>query len=199
MPSIIYDINGNDWGLGMDLPGKKLEIIMKNINPLVDARIVKGYILNNIPFNSSVVNAPFSGVELAIMCLPVSQNYNGVHNSYTATYDIPYPNTSINGVPLSTFNGYNLNHRFVKNFTLRPFSAYGDHFVFDVFFFPMVSRSYEATLFVEYEVNGASYNFIHKLHFNGVRYGNVSEIDQTSFDLVFEIDFAGSDGVLMMN
>ena len=135
MPSIIYDINGNDWGLGMDLPGKKLEIIMKNINPLVDARIVKGYILNNIPFNSSVVNAPFSGVELAIMCLPVSQNYNGVHNSYTATYDIPYPNTSINGVPLSTFNGYNLNHRFVKNFTLRPFSAYGDHFVFDVFFF----------------------------------------------------------------
>ena len=71
--------------------------------------------------------------------------------------------------------------------------------VFDVFFFPMVSRAYEATLVIEYEVNGAAYNFKHKLMFEGLRYGNISEMDHTDYSLVFEVDFAGSDGILMMN
>tara|TARA_R100000278_G_scaffold123129_1_gene111438 strand:+ start:1099 stop:1743 length:645 start_codon:yes stop_codon:yes gene_type:complete len=211
MPGVILPCNASDYAFGLGQEGRLCEIKIRNVDVVRDVLIDKSYLINHLPFQVSPIQYPFTGAELAMWMLSSHQDYSNTHLSHPLhaplnNFNIPYPNTLLNGTSLQIYNAYNLNHRFRKSFVLRPYDNSGDEMRFIVFFFPFIKREYSATLvikhgFINYDSNTNTYSspldmrFI--LKFRGSLFGNVDEIDHTDYpQLVFEVDFNNVNNIL---
>lgn len=211
MPGVILPCNASDYNFGVSQEGRLCEIKIRNVDSVRDVLITKSYLINHLPFQVSPIQNPFAGVELAMYILSNSQDYSNTHLSHPLhgplnDFNIPYPNTLLNGNSLQIYNQYNVHHRFSKSIVLRPYDNTGDEMRFVVFFFPFVKREYSATLvlkhgFINYDSTNNTYSspldMVFNLKFRGSLYGNVDEIDHTDYpDLVFEVDFNSVNNIL---
>jgi|11BtaG_2_1085332.scaffolds.fasta_scaffold13284_2 hypothetical protein len=201
MPFPVQNVNGEDLGF-IPVQGKLIIVKIRNVHPLMVPVISNGYVLNDFPYSEIADLGSYGGLELGFTCLPDSQDYSNTVNVTTNISQIPYPEGPLLNLMGSQttswpYNWSMTNHRFVNSFSLRNYSNTGDEFIFAVTFFPIRSRTYNATLVIEHLLPGST--FVHKfiLNLTGIRYGNINEIDHTEYpQMVFEINHVGSNNIL---